>query len=1294
MIERTAWLCLIVHLSIITTPVLATITSEPQSSQWQSELLARPSVVYVLQAEETTDSVAERLGLTTTQLRYFNQFRTFNKPFEQLDQGDELDIPASASGGNKAAGASDKLHQEQENDAGVKRLASGASGLANILENGDAAQAASGLVRSEINSKANETVTGWLGQFGTVRAQLNVGEQFSLDDSSVDWLGPGYETQTNVLFTQLGYQNQDDRNTLNVGVGVRHFSHDWMLGFNTFYDADLSGDHRRLGVGAELWRDYFQLATNGYFRLSDWKASKDVENYDERPANGFDVRVQGWLPDYPHLGGKFIYEQYFGDEVGLSGEDEREKNAWAFTTGITWTPFPLMTLGIEQSMEKGDERDTSVQMELAWRPGETLESQLSPDEVASLRELEGSRYSLVDRNNVITLEYQAQDLVQLTLSEEAIQDAEYTVHTISTDVTSEYPLAQVTWDNAAFLAAGGEFRELSVNMFSLTLPPYQRSPSSDGTANQYRVVAMAEDTEGNTSNAQTLLIEVLPVNLAFGDALQVTGNGAPADGKTPVTVTATLVDDDGKPVSGKNITMGMTFADGSITAEDVMSDAAGRAMYSVVSHVAGQATATARVHELSQSTKVLYSQVNSGVDEMYSALLVNPAVIRADGEDVAEMTYKANNSEGEPVTGLENVSFQVSGVPNTTSTVVREVAPGIYRAKLSGIHAGKGVVQVMQGNVVAKTLRRPVTLISTGNPVDPQQSSLNATPGRISANGNAESTLVLQLTDSSGNPLKEKNVRFTSSLAGTTIGNVTNREDGTYTATLTGTATGNAKIRTHVNGFLTTIAPTVVKLVRDDNSVSLEAVVVLDDHALADGVDENVIKVTTFNADGTPAAGETVRLYANNHADIPPAATTDANGEVSVSLTSRVAGEVTVIVELNGSTEEVETIFAVDDDSLDPAKSQLNVVPERIEANGNAESFIHFLLRDQQGNPVTGQKVTFTSPLEGTTISQAKDNHNGLYKASLSGVTAGVAEISVNVNDHHFAVTPVSVTLTPKVGEAGQGVTQVVADNAPANGRSANQVKVTIHHADGRPASAQAVRFVATNGAAVPTSVMTNSEGEAFAMVTNRIAGKSVVSVMLNGHVQQVELTFLSDEGSATIFPGDLRIIADNALANGTAENKVSATVRDAFGNPVAGQQVKFKASHGVRASAQGVTDANGVITATLTSTAAGRSEVVALINRRGEHVSVNFAPFASSVKVLRNGQALTTHPQVGDRLSAVVMCGEIVCEEQPEHFQWQGETAAGSNQFTAIPQATGRIYVVSGEWQKRALRVETQESP
>ena len=108
MIERIVWLCL-----IITTPVLAAITTAPQSSPWQNELLARPSVVYVLQSGETTTSIAERLGLTTTQLHYFNQFRTFNKPFAQLSPGDEID--------HSVSGKQRVLHTRWTKDRIVKR---------------------------------------------------------------------------------------------------------------------------------------------------------------------------------------------------------------------------------------------------------------------------------------------------------------------------------------------------------------------------------------------------------------------------------------------------------------------------------------------------------------------------------------------------------------------------------------------------------------------------------------------------------------------------------------------------------------------------------------------------------------------------------------------------------------------------------------------------------------------------------------------------------------------------------------------------------------------------------------------------------------------------------------------------------------------------------------------------------------------------------------------------------------------------------------------------------------------
>ena len=69
-----------------------------------------------------------------------------------------------------------------------------------------------------------------------------------------------------------------------------------MAGVNTFIDHDLSRSHTRIGVGAEYWRDYLKLSANGYIRASGWKKSPDIEDYQERPANGWDIRAEGYLP--------------------------------------------------------------------------------------------------------------------------------------------------------------------------------------------------------------------------------------------------------------------------------------------------------------------------------------------------------------------------------------------------------------------------------------------------------------------------------------------------------------------------------------------------------------------------------------------------------------------------------------------------------------------------------------------------------------------------------------------------------------------------------------------------------------------------------------------------------------------------------------------------------------------------------------------------------------------------------------------------------------------------------------
>ena len=141
---------------------------------------------------------------------------------------------------------------------------------------------------------------------------------------SFDLLLPVVDGEKDLFFTQVGIRrsnqySDDYRNTVNLGAGYRRTFDEWLIGGNAFYDRDLTGKNARLGLGAEAWSDNLKLSANGYMRLTDWRKSADVTDYLERPANGWDVRAEAYLPMYPQLAGKLMYEQYYGDEVALFG---------------------------------------------------------------------------------------------------------------------------------------------------------------------------------------------------------------------------------------------------------------------------------------------------------------------------------------------------------------------------------------------------------------------------------------------------------------------------------------------------------------------------------------------------------------------------------------------------------------------------------------------------------------------------------------------------------------------------------------------------------------------------------------------------------------------------------------------------------------------------------------------------------------------------------------------------------------------------------------------------------------
>jgi adhesin/invasin len=237
-------------------------------------------------------------------------------------------------------------HPDSDSTASEK-LARTASSLGAVLSQDNVSGSVTNEAAGIASGMAGDALEGWMQQFGTARVQLSVDNHGKWDNSSVDWLLPVYESPKNILFTQLGYRAPDGRQTVNMGLGVRTFSQSWMYGMNVFFDNDYTGHNRRVGIGAEAWRDYLKLSANSYFGITDWHQSRDFADYDERPADGWDVRAEAYLPAYPQLGGKLVYEQYRGNEVALIDKDNRQRNPSVVTAGLSYTPVPLVTAGVD-----------------------------------------------------------------------------------------------------------------------------------------------------------------------------------------------------------------------------------------------------------------------------------------------------------------------------------------------------------------------------------------------------------------------------------------------------------------------------------------------------------------------------------------------------------------------------------------------------------------------------------------------------------------------------------------------------------------------------------------------------------------------------------------------------------------------------------------------------------------------------------------------------------------------------------------------------------------------------------
>ena len=1209
----TAGICLITQTIFPVMAAAPTHINPAHSDTAASLILPKVKTIpYTLGALESPPTVAARFGITVDELRRLNQFRTFARGFDNVRQGDEIDVPLINSNSPEARNLK-AMQMERDGKDPQMQVAEVAQQSGTLLARDMDSEQAASMARGWVASSASAQATDWLSRWGTARVSLGVDEDFSLKSSSFEFLHPWYETPDNLVFSQHTLHRTDDRTQTNHGIGWRYFTSSWMSGVNMFIDHDLTRYHTRTGMGVEYWRDYLKLSGNGYLRLSNWRSAPELDNdYEARPANGWDLRAEGWLPAWPQLGGKLVYEQYYGDEVALFGKDERQNDPHAITAGLSYTPVPLISFSAEQRQGKQGENDTRIGMELTLQPGHSLQKQLDPAEVAARRSLVGSRYDLVDRNNNIVLEYRKKELVRLTLTD-PLKGKPGEVKSLVSSLQTKYALKGYDIEAASLQSAGGKVA-VSGKDIQVTIPPY-RFTAMPETDNTYPIAVTAEDSKGNFSRREESMVVVEKPTLSLADStLSVDLQILLADGKSTSTLTYTARDSSGKPIPGMTLkTQAKGLQDfalsewkdnGNGTYTQIVTAGKTSGALSLMPQFNGDNVA---------KTPALIAIVANTASRADSTIETDQDNYVAGKPIVVKVTLRDDNGNG--VTGRKELLKQAVKVDNTKADAVSawtEESEGIYKASYTAHLIGDKLTAQL-------TMPGWKTKHSDAFSIAGDKDTAKIAAMQITANNAVarrdHNTVAVTVRDVHQNLLQGQNVTFTvvngaAVFADPNGGIVTTDKDGIASINLASDQAVNSLIKAEINGSSQSVE---VSFITGDIS-QLTSTIKTDDVTYTAGgqikvsvtlMDEqkNLVKgmASLLAGSGVVEVSGTDKNETGNWSE-------ESDGVYTTTRTAKIAGDrhyATLKLSTWSSAQQSDA-YAIRESGAVLAYS--SIVTDKTAYTAGGAIKVTVTLKDSYENLVGGQRYAINQAIQlPNTKAESiawNEDQKGIYTATYTALLPGTGlKAQLQMSGWASALTSNDYSISGDAASAQIVAMQVTTGNPDvlANGSDRHTVNVRVEDQFGNVLPEQTVTFTVTKGAAVfanagqSADIRTDAHGMAEVDLSSTVADASTVEAKVNQSSDSKTVNFVADVSTAQV--AELVVIKDGSEADGSTANTLRVKVTDAFGNALTGQTVSVMAGNGATVAPTVITEPDGTAEISVTSQTAGVSAVTASIN-------------------------------------------------------------------------------------------------
>ena len=384
------------------------------------------------------------------------------------------------------------------------------------------------------------------------------------------------------------------------------------------------------------------------------------------------------------------------------------------------------------------------------------------------------------------------------------------------------------------------------------------------------------------------------------------------------TVTVTLLDGT-SPVGGKTVMLSASSSNAVITPSSVATGSNGQASFAVSDTTAEIVTFQAVDSSDNNLAITATAQVTFEVpapSPSTSLMTVASSTGPADGTTPVSLTVVMKDQFGNPLAGKTvTVAATVTGTskPSTTTRVIPSESSGttvITTTNSSGVISFSAYDTTAESVTFTATdttddITVAQTVEATFTPGLPQvsNSTVQANPTTVPADGSTASTITVTLQDHNGNPVPGDTISLTglngSSVIAPASGVATNAA-GQATFKVTDTTSETVRFRAtdttdnlplvgeEVQVTFGTPSPTAPDIADSD-------IVASATNVPADGHSSATIEVILNDGNGLPLTGKTVTLVPTSvHADVSPAsATTDSNGVTTFAVTDRTTESVT-----------------------------------------------------------------------------------------------------------------------------------------------------------------------------------------------------------------------------------------------------------------------------------------------------------------------------------------------------------------------------------------------------------------